>query len=159
MFLASRFGLLERRFICYYFRMRKIIIALIITVAACSSGPTPKQTVFEFIDAVKSSDSLKIVQILDINAYVESRMPEMSPEDSARVLDEYRVKTIQSLLDNGEVRSRFLHDLIVVNTEFRRENVAEVEVSFVNKETRAQLYTKMQLHRQPDGAWRITYFK
>jgi hypothetical protein len=139
--------------------MRNIIIVFILITAACSSGPTPKKTVFEFIDAVKNDDSLKIVQLLDIDAYVKSRMPVMSPEDSARVLEEYRAKTIQSLLDNGDIRRRFLHDLIVVNIESRQGDVAEVEVSFVNRETRTQLYTKIELHRQPDGAWRITYFK
>ncbi len=139
--------------------MRKIIIVLILIAAACSSGPTPKKTVFEFIDAVKSDDSLKIVQLLDIDAFIKSRMPEMSPEDSAKALEEYRVKTIQSLLDNGDIRHRFLHDLIVVNIESRQGDVAEVEVSFVNRETKTQLYTKIQLHRQPDGTWRITYFK
>jgi hypothetical protein len=139
--------------------MRKIIIVMILILAACSGGPTPKDTVFEFIEAVKNADSLKIVQILDIDAYIKSRLPEMSPEDSTRVMDEYRVKTIQSLLGNGEIRRRFLNDLIVVNTEARQDSIADVEVSFVDRQANTQLYTKMLLRHQPDHTWRITYFK
>jgi hypothetical protein len=86
-------------------------------------------------------------------------MPAMSPEDSVKVMDEYRVKTIQSLLGEGDVRKRFLHDLIVVNTETRQDSVAEVEVSFLDRQAGNQLYTKMQLRRQPDRSWRVTYFK
>jgi hypothetical protein len=137
----------------------KKLICIVLLIAACSGGPAPKDTVFEFIDAVKSSDSLRVVKLLDIDAYIKSRMPEMSAEDSARVLDEYRTKTIQSLLGDGEVRTHWLRDLIVVNTETHKGDMAEVEVSFINREAGLQLYTKMQLHRQPDRSWRVTYFK
>lgn len=139
--------------------MKNYIIIAILIISACSSGPAPKDTVFEFIDAVKGSDSLRVVKLLDVDAYIKSRMPSMSPEDSAKVLAEYRTTTIQSLLGTGEVRSRWLHDMIVVNTETRQDSLAEVEVSFINKDTQTQLYTKMQLHQQPDRSWRITYFK
>jgi hypothetical protein len=128
-------------------------------VASCSSGPSPKDTVFEFIYAVKNSDSLRVVKLLDVDAYIKSRMPEMTAQDSAKVLDDYKTKTIQSLLGEGDVRSRWLRDLIVVNTETHKDDLAEVEVSFLDREAGRQLYTKMQLHRQTDGSWRITYFK
>ncbi|HBY99997.1 MAG TPA: hypothetical protein DEO84_01630 [candidate division Zixibacteria bacterium] len=62
-------------------------------------------------------------------------------------------------MGNGEVRSRWLRDLIVVNTETRKGDVAEVEVSFINRDAGLQLYTKMALHRQPDRSWRVTFFK
>jgi hypothetical protein len=136
---------------------KTIFIALLL--ASCSGGPNPKDTVFEFIDAVKNSDSLRVVQILDVDAYIKARMPEMSAADSAKVLEDYRAKTIQSLLGEGEVRARWIHDLIVVNTETRYDSTAEVEVSFVDRDAGRQLYTKMQLHRQPDRTWRITYFR
>jgi hypothetical protein len=138
--------------------MKNIIIIVLLIIASCSSGPVPKDTVFDFIDAVKLSDSLQVVKLLDIDAYIKAQMSSMSPEDSAKVLVEYRTKTIQSLLGNGEVRSRWLDDQIVVNTETRQDSFAEVEVSFINKATRIQLYTKMQLRQQPDRSWRITYF-
>jgi hypothetical protein len=139
--------------------MRKVVLALSLIFVACSGGPSPKDAVFEFIDAVKSDDSLKIAQILDIDSYIRLRMSEMSPEDSANVLEEYRAKTFQSLLGDGEIRKRFLHDLIVVNTEARQDSIADVEVSFIDRQTRIQLYTKMLLRRQADHTWRIISFK
>jgi hypothetical protein len=138
--------------------MKKTLIIAIL-IASCSGGPVPKDAVFEFIDAVKSSDSLRVVKLLDIDTYIKSQMSEMTAQDSAKILDEYRTKTIRSLLGDGEVRSRWLHDLIVVNTETRKDSMAEVEVSFVDREVGHQLFTKMQLHRQTDGSWRITYFR
>jgi hypothetical protein len=139
--------------------MKKLVIITVLILTACSSGPSPKDTVFEFIDAVKASDSLRVAKLLDMDVYIKARMQAMSSEDSAKVLSDYRVKTIQSLLGDGDVRRRFLQELIVVNTETRQDSVAEVEVSFINKDTQVQLYTKMQLCRQPDRAWRITYFR
>lgn len=139
--------------------MRRSIIALTMIVFACSGKPNPKDTVFDFIEGVKTSDSLKVVNNLDVDAYVKSRMIEMSPEDSAKALEENRVKTIQSLLDDGPTRLRWLDQQIVVNEATVKDSIAEVEVSFINKTTLHQLYTKMQLKLQPDGTWKITYFR
>ena len=135
------------------------LVAFSAILLNCSSGPAAKDTVFQFIDAVKNSDSLQVVKLLDIDAYIRSKMPSMTPEDSAKVLKEYRITTIQSLLGDGDVRYRFLHDQIVVNMETRKDSVAEVEVSFIDRDIGNQLYTKMQLHLQPDHTWRITFFK
>ena len=139
--------------------MKKIIFIGLILCGACAKGPQPKDVVFDFIDAVKSSDSLRVTQILDIDSYVKSLMTEMSPADSAQVLSDYRVKTIQSLLGNGEVRQSWMRSLIVVNKEEKKDSTAEVEVSFIDQALGRQLYTKMQLHQQPNGGWKITYFK
>jgi hypothetical protein len=139
--------------------MKKIIFIGMIFIGACAKGPQPKDVVFEFIDAVKSSDSLRVAQILDIDSYIKSIMTEMSPSDSAQVLIDYRAKTIKSLLGNGEVRLRWMRSLIVVNKEEKQDSTAEVEVSFIDQALERQLYTKMQLHQQPNGGWKITYFK
>jgi hypothetical protein len=138
-------------------RKRTIIAALLMT--ACSSKPGPKDVVFDFIDAVKSNDSLRVMQLLDIDSYIKMQMAEISPDDSARVLADYRERTIQSLLGEGVVRSRWMRDLIVVNKEEKRDSLAEVEVSFLDQAAGHQLYTKMQLQRQPDKSWRIIYFR
>jgi len=140
--------------------MKKIIVAIsLIATFGCASGPDPKDTVFEFIDAVKSSDSLRVISILDIDSYIKTQSSDISPDDSATAPGENRVKIIQSLLGDGEVRQRWLTSLIVVNKEAVQGNLAEVEVSFIDRQAGHQLYTKMQLERQPDRTWRITYFR
>jgi hypothetical protein len=138
--------------------MRKILLLFLLAVAACSSGPQPKDTVFEFIDAVKSNDSVRVAQLLDIDAYVKAQMVEMSSADSAQILNEYRGRVIRSLLNDGDIRRRWMNSLIVVNKETKQNDRAEVEVSFVDQQAGHQLYTRVQLEKQPDGTWRIVYF-
>jgi hypothetical protein len=143
----------------YDIDMKNATIILSLLILGCSSGPAPKDTVFDFIDAVKSSDSLRVVRDLDIDRYIVNMMSEMSPEDSTKVLADYRGKTLQTLLGDGDVRSRWLQDLIVVNEEHKKDTLADVEVSFVDRNAGTQLYTKMQLYKTPNETWRIYYFK
>jgi len=141
--------------------MKKLILLLILAIAACSSQPGPKDVVFSFIKAVKTSDSLAVVQLLDIDAYIKTRMTEMSPEDSAQVLVEERVKTIQTLLGNGETRRYWSKPemRIIVNKARINENDADVDMSFMDKQIGSLIYSKVILQKQPDGTWRITYFR
>jgi len=140
--------------------MKKIsLLFLLALAAACSSKPAPKDVVFDFIDAVRSADSSRVTHLLDIDAYLKMNMPEMSPEDSATVFREQRNLPLERLFGPGDVRERWANWQIVVNKEIKRDGEAMVEVSFVNKMVGYQLYTTMQLQRQPDGAWKITYFE
>jgi hypothetical protein len=144
---------------CYYYAMKKIIIVSLLVLIACSGQPTPKDTVFDFIDAVLSSDSLRVTKDLDVDAYVKMQMMSMSPEDSVSVLKDYRVKTIQSLLGDGDVRQRWSHLQIIVNKETINDGKADVEVTFGDKASGHYVYTQMQLEKQADKTWKITYFK
>jgi len=139
--------------------MKKIIMFAVLVLLSCSGTPDPKDTVFSFIDAVLNSDSLRVVNNLDVDSYVKSMMTEMSPEDSAAALEENRVKTIQSLLGDGSKRLFWQSQQIVVNQASVQDSIAEVEVSFINLTTRHQIYTKMQLKLQPDNTWKIIYFR
>jgi hypothetical protein len=139
--------------------MRKITFIGLMVLLTCAGRPGPKDVVFEFIDAVKTSDSLRVVQLLDLDAYVKNLMPVMSPEDSAKALTQYGDRTIQSLLGDGDTRRRWMRMLIVVNKETISNHSAEVEVSFIDQQAGHQLYTLMQLRRQPDGTWKVTYFR
>ena len=141
--------------------MRKIIIVIGLAAIACSSQPGPKDVVFEFIRAVKASDSLTVVQLLDVDAFIRMRMVEMSPEDSAQVLVDERGKTIQSLLGDGETRRYWNKPemRILVNKARINEDEADVDMSFMDKQTGSLVYSKVLLKKQPDKSWRITYFK
>jgi len=139
--------------------MRRLLLILGLGLVFCSGKPGPKDVVFDFIRAVYDSDSTKIVGILDVDAYNRMHMVEMSPEDSALVLEEYRVKTIQSLLGDGEKRAYWIKSQILVNQEHINDDFAEVDVSFIDRVTNVLLYTKIQLRKQSDDSWRIVYFK
>jgi len=137
--------------------MRKLMVFSVLFFA-CSGRPDPKDTVFAFIEAVMTSDSLGLVKCLDVDAYVKARMAEMTPEDSAIVLDENRTKTIQSLLGDGIIRTHWQNQQILVNQSFEADGTAEVEVSFIDATTRHMVYTMMQLRLQPDNTWKIVYY-
>ena len=141
--------------------MRKLLTLTLLAIVACSSQPGPKDVVFKFIKAVRTSDSLTVVQLLDVDAYIKMRMAEMSPEDSAQVLIEERAKTIQSLIGDGETRRYWNKPemRILVNKARVYENDADVDMSFMDKQTGSLIYSKVLLKKQPDKSWRITYFK
>jgi hypothetical protein len=139
--------------------MKRLFLILGLGLVFCSGKPGPKDVLFDFIRAVYDSDSTTIVEILDVDAYNRMHMVEMSPEDSALVLEEYRIKTIQSLLGDGEKRAFWTKSQILVNQEHIKDDFAEVEVSFIDRSTNVLTFTKIQLRKQPDGSWRIVYFK
>jgi hypothetical protein len=140
--------------------MRKLLILFSLAALACSSKPDPKDVVFDFIDAVLTSDSLRVAKDLDVDAYLKNFMTEMTPEDSAAALEANRGKTIRSLLDDGEVRSRWLRQQIVVNEAFVADTTAEVEVSFIDKSSGHMVYSRMQLSWRPDeDTWKIVFFR
>ena len=139
--------------------MRKLLIIIAIAIIGCSGRPGPKDVVFDFIDAVLTSDSLRVMDDLDLDEYVKSLLMEMSPEDSALAISERRQKTIKSLLGDGNTRSRWLRQQIIVNEAFVADNLAEVEVSFIDQASGHMVYTKMQLKKQPDDTWKIIFFR
>ncbi len=139
--------------------MRKLYIIFAITIIACSGKPGPKDVVFDFIDAVLTSDSLRVINDLDVDEYVKMLLMEMSPEDSVLAISEQREKTIQSLLGDGQTRSRWMRQQIVVNEAFVADTLSEVEVSFIDQASGHMVYTKMQLKKQPDDTWKIIFFR
>lgn len=139
--------------------MYKLCIIFAIAVIACSGRPGPKDVVFDFIDAVLTSDSLRVMDDLDLDEYVKLFLMEMSPEDSSLAISERRQKTIKSLLGDGDTRSRWLRQQIVVNEASVADNLAEVEVSFIDQASGHMVYTKMQLKKQPDDTWKIIFFR
>lgn len=130
----------------------------LLTLAACSPKPAPKDVVFDFIDAVRDGDTTRVIQHLDIDAYLKFNMREMSSADSAIVLRDSRNLPIERLFGEGEVRERWMNWQILVNREIKHDSAAEVEVSFINQMTRHQYYTQVRLEKQPDGVWKIFYF-
>ncbi len=139
--------------------MRKLYIIFAITIIACSGKPGPKDVVFDFIDAVLTSDSLRVINDLDVDEYAKMLLMEMSPEDSVLAISGQREKTIQSLLGDGQTRSRWLRQQIIVNEAFVADTLSEVEVSFIDQASGHMVYTKMQLKKQSDDTWKIIFFR
>jgi len=111
----------------------------------------------DFIWAVQDSDSATVVSCLDLDTIVRRSLKTTTPEDSLLVLGVYRGKILGTLLGDGHRRTTWRKSQIVLGVEEIRDNLAEVEVSFIDKETGRQNYTKMQLKKTEEG-WKIIYF-
>jgi hypothetical protein len=123
----------------------------------CGGKESPKSVVKEFIWAVQDSDSARIVSCLDLDTMVKRSLRTTTPEDSLLVLGVYKQRILGTLLREGHRRTTWLKSQIVIGAGEIRGNLAEVEVSFIDKETGRQNYTKMQLHETEEG-WKIIYF-
>jgi hypothetical protein len=123
----------------------------------CGGQKSPKSVVKEFIWAVQDSESAKIISCLDLDTMVRRSLRTTTPEDSLLVLGVYKQRILGTLLREGHRRTTWLKSQIVIGTGEIRGNLAEVEVSFIDKETGRQNYTKMQLH-ETEGGWKIIYF-
>jgi hypothetical protein len=133
------------------------IFLVLVFLFSCGGQRSPKGVVKDFIWAVQDSDSATIVSCLDLDAIVRRSVKTTSPEDSLLLLGIYREKILKTLLGNGHRRTTWLKSQIVLGAEEIRDSLAEVEVSFIDKETGRQNYTKMQL-RETEQGWKITYF-
>lgn len=123
----------------------------------CGGEGSPKGVVKDFIWAVQDSDSATVVSCLDLDTIVRRSLKTTTPEDSLLVLGVYRGKILGTLLGDGHRRTTWRKSQIVLGVEEIRDNLAEVEVSFIDKETGRQNYTKMQLKKTEEG-WKIIYF-
>ena len=72
-------------------------------------------------------------------------MPAMSPADTIAALEAYRTKTIESLLQDGEVRHRWLPTRLWSTRRSMKGDTANVEVSFIDQQSGYMLYTQIQL--------------
>jgi hypothetical protein len=133
------------------------IFLVLLFFFSCGGQRSPKGVVKDFIWAVQDSDSATIVSCLDLDAIVRRSVKTTSPEDSLLLLGIYREKILRTLLGDGHRRTTWLKSQIVLGAEEIRDSLAEVEVSFIDKETGRQNYTKMQLRETRQG-WKITYF-
>ncbi|TET69162.1 MAG: hypothetical protein E3J45_02125 [Candidatus Zixiibacteriota bacterium] len=133
------------------------IFLLLLFFISCGGEKNPKGVVKDFIWAVQDSDSATIVSCLDLDTIVRRSLKTTSPEDSLLLLGIYKEKFLGTLLGDGHRRITWLKSQIVLGAEEIRDSLAEVEVSFIDKETGRQNYTKMQLRETEEG-WKIIYF-
>lgn len=134
-----------------------IILAVYLGFASCSKVENPRTVVKEFANAVLQDDSTKIESLINWEGMIKGRLQTMSHNDSIRAFEYHKNKFMESLIDSGYRRLSYLNSRIVVGKGEIKGNRAEVELSFIDKETAIQNYTKVVLDKSPDG-WKIIYF-
>ncbi|PJA26910.1 MAG: hypothetical protein CO189_08590 [candidate division Zixibacteria bacterium CG_4_9_14_3_um_filter_46_8] len=133
-----------------------IFLLFSLLIISCSGRDDPRNVVKEFVGAIISNDSTAIESMVNWEGMIKSRLEEMSPEDSSRSLIYYKAEFFNSLIDSGNRRLYYLNSQIVVGKGKITDDRAEVELSFIGKDTGIQNYTKVGLLKSPDG-WKIIY--
>jgi hypothetical protein len=127
---------------------------LLLLVACDSSGSgSPRSRVLEFVRLVQADTLPEIepyveIELLSQDLYGDAQFDSLS--DLAK-----QEKLLFDFSGQGRYRRMLTESQIVVNTEeFLSDSLATVEVSYIDRGTRIQYYTKMLLIRR-DDVWLI----
>ena len=135
---------------------------VLMVAIGCSQGDrrSPKSTVSGLFGAIADSDTAYIVAHVDLAAAARGVREELidPAQDTAGVEPVWDERLLGALTGEGELRERWLADQIVLGEEFIRGDTAWVEVSFLDRLTRMQYYTRMRLLLRNDR-WMIVDFK
>lgn len=137
-----------------------VLILALLMFASCSSEsePDPKATVIKLFGAMEKDDQAALTGILDLQELMKTQN-----EDYALNSDSVRQFTsVQQILDDltydGKTKTRwFSLQRIIASTEINGD-VANVQVTFVDKSRSKGYITKFGLHLV-NGKWRIFSFK
>ena len=135
-----------------------VIMALLIACGGPPKGKTPKEAVIMLFGAMERNDKAAIAHLLDIPSLMGK-----SENDYALSTDNPRTfynpeDLLNDMVDSGKTKIRwFSYQRVIGNTEIKGDS-AKVEVSFINKETSVQYYSKFGLVKRND-VWKIYSFK
>lgn len=139
--------------------MQGCILAITLLFAACTTTSTggPKDTVIALFGAMEKDDRAAIANILDLG-----EMMKRTVEDYALSGGEPRVFTtpediLNDLTGEGETKKRWFALQRIVADASMTEDVANVEVTFVDKVGSKGYRTEFGLHKV-HGRWKIFSF-
>ena len=135
-----------------------IFIAAIFLFVACSGRPSPRKIVMEFVEAVYDSDSDAVLKYVDFEEVARDRLKHLPEEEQLQRLDLMKKDLHRSLLKNGAVRAKWNSFRIIVDKEHVKGDSAQVDVTFMHKETGVTLYTQTILVWEED-AWKIVSYQ
>ncbi|MBD3234366.1 MAG: hypothetical protein GF315_11640 [candidate division Zixibacteria bacterium] len=134
-----------------------IIILALAAILNCSNQDNPRTVVKQFVASVLADDSTAVESLVDWDSMIKARLEEMSPEDSTKALRYYREQFLSSLLGDGEKRQYYRNSQIVIGKGEIENGRADVELSFIDRQTGVQNYTKVVLRRMQDS-WKIVHY-
>ncbi len=134
-----------------------LVICLAIGLGCSSSGPSPRERVLSFVRLIQADSLPDILPFIDADSvatyeYGAARYDSLSLQDKKNRL-------INGFLREGEYRRTWAKSQIVVNEEkLLDDTTATVEVSFIDRATRIQYYSQMELKKR-NTSWVICSFK
>ena len=139
-------------------KVRSHLILAVLLILSCSSGNQPKNTVMIFFGAMRSSDTLGIVNTVDLEKILAERKNELLSAGKTAQADSLNREKLIEELTVGNLNQLWLKNQIVVGKTEKKGDTALVEISFIDPNTGTQYYNKMALYKK-DKDWKIFAFK
>jgi len=139
-------------------KVRSHLILAVLLILSCSSGNQPKNTVMIFFGAMRSSDTLGIVNTVDLEKILAERKNELLQAGKTAEADSLNKEKLIEELTVGNLNQLWLKNQIVVGKTEKKGDTALVEISFIDPNTGTQYYNKMALYKK-DKDWKIFAFK
>lgn len=133
------------------------IVSLIISCGR-SSPDTPREAVIALFGAMERNDRAAIAHLLDLAELMKPDNQDYALQsDSPRTFSSPE-QILDDLVDQGTTKVRwFSYQRIVNTTEMLAEDIANVEVTFVDKDASKGYMTKFGVHLV-NGKWKIFSF-
>ncbi len=143
--------------------MKKIFLLLVLMLILsiffyCGTGPSPRVVVMDFVEAVNKADTAAIDKYLDIDGYAQEKLKELPESERKQNFLKFKEHLKGDFLGNGLTRLLWQSKMIVVNKEDISGDSAVVEVTFIDKDTGATVYTKAKLHKI-NKRWMLYYIE
>ena len=137
-----------------------LVVIAVVMLVGCSGRDQsdPRQVVISFFGAMERNDQASLAHLLDLASLMRN-----TSEDYAVSTDEPRKFTnpqeiLNDLTNDGLTKTRWFSMQRIVNNAAVMEEVATVEVTFVDKQNSQGYRTHFGL-RKENGLWRIYSFK
>lgn len=135
-----------------------LIAGCLLVLLGCAGKPNPKDTVMDLFTALHADDTTMIRQSIDAGrAWRSVSLDLKQPDDSLLTDIPWAERLESSLTGDGRLRSRWMKMQVVIGLTDIMADSATVEVSFIDRDTRVQFYSKMALVFQ-NNHWKIVAF-
>ncbi len=144
------------KFVCW---ITTALVAIALVISCGRSSPdTPREAVIALFGAMERNDRATIAHLLDLAELMKPANQDYSLQsDSPRTFTGPE-QILDDLVDEGITKKRwFSYQRIVNTTEMLAEDIANVEVTFVDKEESKGYMTKFGVHLK-NGKWKIFSF-
>jgi len=137
-------------------RIGPIFIVTMLVLAACGEkAESPRERVLDFVKEVQKDTLPDISSYLDFDSVATY---EYADRDSLTLVQK-KDQLVRDFTGRGDfIRTWGRSQIVVNNQRFLDDTTANVEVSFIDRDTHVQYYSEMRLKKR-NGWWIITDFR
>ncbi|MBU0982779.1 MAG: hypothetical protein KKA42_02845 [candidate division Zixibacteria bacterium] len=135
-----------------------VLLAAMLTGCGGKDLDDPRQVVISLFGAMERNDQSALIGILDMAELMKTRNEDYAVQTSNPRSFTSPDQILKDLTEDGKTKQLWFKHQRIVNTAEIMDDVAMVEVTFVDKEASRGYRTKFGLHKI-NGKWRIYSFK